>query len=341
MEKQNSENIWRTRFIAIAEVTGVAVVSFVIAAVLIAIAGISQDAILPSGPNPDYISASINLLGILFLQYSPLFIFAYLIGRWHRGRSLREYGLSRNSKPLGALVLWGFLGFVIADLPAKIMKWMQTYLPLGPIPETQSILENADWFSWGFWLYMAIGSFLLVPIIEELFFRGYIQTRLEEDFGGPAAVLISSSIFTFGHVQYLYFGVFGIGNTIATFIAAIGFGFLYFKTRSLLPSIVMHAIANLPIIEPGVSIFIVLMIIVIGAFHRRIIQQVQFFWAKIRTMSHKVPAMVFMIYGAIFISLLSFGVSLILILGLVSLPIALYFEYKERKNRLDIQNSNE
>lgn len=331
MNSESPDSLLTRKIAAITETTGVPVVALVLAAILISLVGIDSTAILPSGPNPDYLGASVNLLAVLLLQYSPVFALAYLIGRWHRGRAVREYGLTRNSTPLRSLIVFGILAFAVADFPAKIMKWAQAYLPLGPIPETQSILENADWFSWGFWLYMAIGSFLVIPIIEEIFFRGYIQTRLEEDFGGPAAVLISSAIFAFGHVQYLYLGIFGIGNTISVFIAALGFGFLYFKTRSLIPSIIMHAIANLPLIEPGVSVSLVLMFILVIMYREKILRQLRNFSSAIQSIPEKWTVAVFMVYGAVFISLLGFGVGLVSIIGLVSFPIALYLEFRERR----------
>jgi membrane protease YdiL (CAAX protease family) len=40
---------------------------------------------------------------------------------------------------------------------------------------------NMSWRRWQFWLLAGIMSYAVVPVVEELIFRGYYQRRLAED----------------------------------------------------------------------------------------------------------------------------------------------------------------
>jgi hypothetical protein len=85
------------------------------------------------------------------------------------------------------------------------------------------------------------GSALVVPIIEELFWRSFIMRWLDrQDFLSldPArvsqkALLISSALFALEHTQWF-----------AGFIAGYAYGWLYKKTGNVWVPIVAHALTN-------------------------------------------------------------------------------------------------
>ncbi|WP_186380822.1 CPBP family intramembrane glutamic endopeptidase [Paenibacillus xylanexedens] len=79
---------------------------------------------------------------------------------------------------------------------------------------------------------IAIG--LIIPFFEELLFRGLLFTTLSNKYGAWWALIISSVIF-----GMLHGGVF-----IATSIFGLVFGFIFYKTKSLIPGIVLHMIWN-------------------------------------------------------------------------------------------------
>lgn len=313
------------------ETTGVYITGTILALIIVQSIGIDTTSLIPSGPSPDFLSASLGLVGVLIVLYTVLFGLVYLIGRWHRRRPARAYGLTLNSRPVKQLVFLGILAFVFADLPAKLVKLAQEYLPLGPIPETHAVLEIAEWLQWEFWLYMAVGSFVVVAILEEVFFRGYIQTRLAEDFGGTTAIMITSFFFAFAHVQYLYIGFFGVSNIVATLIAGFAFGYLYERTGSLIPSIIMHMMANVPLVEPGITILVAVMLIGVFRFRERLVQYLRDFWDAIQSIPEKGTVVFFVAYATLFAVLYGFSVPIIFIVGIVSVPIALFLEYREKK----------
>jgi membrane protease YdiL (CAAX protease family) len=102
-------------------------------------------------------------------------------------------------------------------------------------------------FSWqGFFSYS-----IIFPFVEEVIFRGMIQTRLEAAWGSVRAWIISGLFFGFHH-YYIHYLVTSRPLAVTdilelVYLTAFGMvlGVIYAKTRSLLPSYLVHAINNL------------------------------------------------------------------------------------------------
>ena len=78
---------------------------------------------------------------------------------------------------------------------------------------------------------------LLAPILEELLFRGAIQGRLQTRWENPwKAIIISSLIFGVVHMNP--------AQIPFAFLLGMIFGWLYYRTGSLLPGIVGHVLNN-------------------------------------------------------------------------------------------------
>jgi len=107
---------------------------------------------------------------------------------------------------------------------------------------------TADKGPW--WVFMFLWvQLLLVALPEELFYRGYLQTRLQQLFGrrlvifggdvGPA-VLVTSAVFALGHLIAI-----PAPGRLAVFFPSLLFGWLRDRTGSIVPGIVFHALSNL------------------------------------------------------------------------------------------------
>lgn len=91
---------------------------------------------------------------------------------------------------------------------------------------------------------------IVVPIAEELFFRGYVYSFLQEGRTGPratdiswAAVVFSSALFAVLHFQ----GAASVTDFLVlawTFLFAVVSCLLRFKTKSLYPSMAAHSFYN-------------------------------------------------------------------------------------------------
>jgi len=89
-------------------------------------------------------------------------------------------------------------------------------------------------------------SYALIPVVEELIFRGYYQRRLAEDWGDGPAIIGTACFFTFAHRQYLIANAYNLTMIASLLCLAIGLGVVFAWTRSLIPSILAHAIINVP-----------------------------------------------------------------------------------------------
>jgi len=100
------------------------------------------------------------------------------------------------------------------------------------------------------WIFMFLWvQLLLVAFPEELFYRGYLQTRLQQIMGrrlvifggdvGPA-VIVTSAVFALGHLIAI-----PAASRLAVFFPSLLFGWLRDRTGSIIPGIVFHALSNL------------------------------------------------------------------------------------------------
>jgi membrane protease YdiL (CAAX protease family) len=180
----------------------------------------------------------------LLVRYTYLLGLAFLIGRWHRRRRWRTYGLhtgGRSRRRLVKLGLWIYAANIVPVLLIFIDRW----IPLGSGPEHWSLFP--DTYTWDFMLYMTVASFAVVPILEELAARGYMQTRLSEDFGPAGAILITAFFFAAAHSQYFRLEVMSIGMLSSIVISSVIIGYAFHRTGSLWPGIIAHALINLPV----------------------------------------------------------------------------------------------
>lgn len=86
-----------------------------------------------------------------------------------------------------------------------------------------------------------IFALLIAPIMEEVIFRGIILGGLKKNYSMLSALLISSLLFSISH--------FTLVQLVPTFIAGIYFGYIFYKSGSLILSMFAHFSYNLfPII---------------------------------------------------------------------------------------------
>ncbi len=84
----------------------------------------------------------------------------------------------------------------------------------------------------------------LVPIVEEMLFRGYLQTWIRQSLGTKRAILLSSAVFALFHFSTSQ----GLGNIEllgALFVLASFLGFIYEREQSLWAPIALHSTFNI------------------------------------------------------------------------------------------------
>lgn len=195
---------------------------------------------------PDWGEAAKSEALRMLLRWGPLLTIAVILA--HR----RGFWLLRPTRSRSPAADWKTLvatglgvGLILAPLSTLPRYFHYSGTGLGDVPAIWDILYFAEWNT-EFWLFMAVGSFLIVPIVEELFFRGYFLGSLLRELQPAWAIGVSSLVFAAVHVQYLRLDTFSIYNSMTVIISAVAAAWLVVKTRSLLPAIVAHAYSNVP-----------------------------------------------------------------------------------------------
>ena len=83
------------------------------------------------------------------------------------------------------------------------------------------------------WLELVVIGVVAAPVIEELFFRGFLLHRWARRWGTPSAVVASSALFAVLH-----------GEWIGHFLFGVAMAALYLRTRRLWMPIAAHALNN-------------------------------------------------------------------------------------------------
>lgn len=82
----------------------------------------------------------------------------------------------------------------------------------------------------------------VVPVVEEVLFRGVLMRSLCELLGERSGVVVQAVIFAIAHVRV--FGGASGGQVLVAFGAGLVFGWVTSRTKRLAPAIVAHAIVN-------------------------------------------------------------------------------------------------
>ena len=196
--------------------------------------------------NAELITASRQILVILLMQYAGWFLLVFPIDWWRRRRGPAAYGLTRAGHSWTALLVAGLATAALAEWPVLSVSVADSIYNLGETAPWRQAFFDTSWQRWEFWLFSGVMSWALIPVAEELFFRGYCQRRLAEDWGDGAAIIGIACLFTFAHSQYLLANAYSLGMITSLFVLAFGLGVVFAWTRSLVPSILAHAIINVP-----------------------------------------------------------------------------------------------
>lgn len=218
---------------------------------------------------PNWLAASLGWSQVMGFQYACLLAAAIAIGFWRRRAGLRYYGITTAGTSVWSLLGLGVIGFAVFGIVGVGVDSVLPHLfPLLSSPSILSPFLERPWTA-DFWLFLAVASFGFQPVIEELFYRGYCQSRLEEAFGGAPAIIIVSLFHALGHNQYYHLTFMAAATIAAVVLLSLGAGYVYWRTRSLIPAILVHALINVPL--SGVHVFLLpaVLVVVLALFHRQ------------------------------------------------------------------------
>ncbi len=239
-----------SRAAAILEVVGVLIVSILLGRSVQGALGIDswkpvQAAMIESGA-PDFWRLAWLATVEQVLKYGFLLLIFWAIGRWHRNRRLADYGLRRGKRSTRESFEIGVVGWAVIGLPPLGLQLLAEFFPaLGAGPDHWSLFPET--WTPAFLAYMAASSFLLVPVVEEIFARGYMVTRFVEDYGQGGGLVLAAVFFALAHTQYFRLEVLSLGMLASLVFGSLVLGTIFLRTGSLVPVIVAHALVNVPL----------------------------------------------------------------------------------------------
>jgi hypothetical protein len=167
--------------------------------------------------------------------------------------------------------------------------------------------------------------------LEELFYRGYVQTRLEEDLGAPTAILATTVLFALSHSQYYVLNAYNFGMLAAILFSTIAYGYLFYRTRSLLVTIIPHILVNIPVKGVFLWVLPILMLVVCIMARKEIYKDLSEFMQLIRDIPHKWQTIAAIVGVAMFAVGYALLGDIVILLGIVFFVVALILELLDKR----------
>lgn len=180
-----------------------------------------------------------SVIVVFLLFYSWLLAVPLLGGGVH----WEKFKTSRKDALLGIGSGLLFLLFIFGGV-----NWLHIYLL--DIDQLRVLL-----WEWGFssrgevWLVLIL--LVVNPILEEVYWRGYIFEKLRLEGTAKYTIFMTSAFYTLYHflsVIPIFSGLFGIVAAIPVFIAGIFWGYIREKTGTITAAIIGHVLSDMGII---------------------------------------------------------------------------------------------
>jgi membrane protease YdiL (CAAX protease family) len=157
---------------------------------------------------------------------------------WHRSSAGEQFGFERL-RPV-QVMSWSLLVFgavMLVEMPLMIFaEWLFDALNLShPDQENVEIFRRSN--QPAVILGLMFQAVLFFPVIEELFFRGFLLTFLKNYMSTWLALFLSASLFAFAHLN--------LGAALPLWFLGLALGLAYEHSGSLLLPMGVHACWNL------------------------------------------------------------------------------------------------
>ena len=141
--------------------------------------------------------------------------------------------------PKSANFLYYILAVVLAIIYVLAQEWLNIVYDLLFGTNYEELINYS--FKIPVFTKLLVAQVFIIPIAEELFFRKFIQKGLEECYNGYIALTLSCLLFTAAHFSDLH-------NMYLVFFGGLIAAILYYKSKSIIPSIIFHVMWNLTIL---------------------------------------------------------------------------------------------
>jgi len=189
---------------------------------------------------PDWQDAIADNLA-LCLGVIPAIVTSVMIARLTFARGLKGLGLNPKTIPRDFVsALLNLFAVMPVVLGAIILTTIIGKLILGDkfkMPQHEELKQIIAYSQWQVRALIVFTAVVVVPFVEELIFRGMIQTALRSYIAKPwPAILVTSLVFIVFHANPEHW--------LALFALSLCLGYTYEKSGSLFRSVFVHALFN-------------------------------------------------------------------------------------------------
>ena len=189
---------------------------------------------------PDWQDAFVDNL-ILCIGVIPVIVTSAMIARITFVRGIRGLGLNPKTIPRDFVAaMLNLLAIMPVVLGAIILTTIIGKLLLGDkfqMPQHEELKQIIAYSQWQVRALIVFTAVVVVPFVEELIFRGMIQTMVRSYIVKPwPAIFLASFVFVVFHANAPHWP--------ALFVLSICLGYTYEKSGSLFRSIFVHALFN-------------------------------------------------------------------------------------------------
>ena len=166
--------------------------------------------------------------GLLVIVQLTYLLPVVIIFAW-RGINWKSIGFGRfqwSTLSVGCGLLIG--SYVIILVHNIILTTLGVETQGDEISNLFELLDSPVWF-------FLVGA-VLAPLVEEIFFRGFLFQGLRAKYGWVSGMLISSAIFAIAHLDP--------ASLIPTFILGSLLAYLYHRSNSVWPGVILHMAVN-------------------------------------------------------------------------------------------------
>ncbi|MBD3289417.1 CPBP family intramembrane metalloprotease [candidate division KSB1 bacterium] len=137
-----------------------------------------------------------------------------------------------NKNIIFSAVLIGLTLSVLSDEADRLIN------QIFPMPEAvvETLKQAIQINTWWEFILIGFSAVILASVCEEMLFRGFLQTSFENSFDVTKAVMLTALLFGIVHFNPWW--------TIQLIIFGIFLGVLAWKSKSIIPSMVVHGINN-------------------------------------------------------------------------------------------------
>ncbi|HET6823690.1 MAG TPA: type II CAAX endopeptidase family protein [Anaerolineales bacterium] len=167
-------------------------------------------------------SSAVVLLELAYLL-PVIFIFAWRGVHW---RHLRFGSFKWETLGIGCGLLIGSYIIIIAHNALLFLFEVDT--------QGENIVELFAELDSPFWFFI-VGA-VFAPLVEEIFFRGFLFQGFRKRYGWITAMLLSATIFAVAHLDLVVL--------IPTFILGCLLAYMFHRSNSIWPGIILHFLVN-------------------------------------------------------------------------------------------------